>query len=332
LLVAGSLLAWAPNQAGAATRSTTKELAEPKPDAALVYFIREKRFQGAARTMFVYSDETFLGTLDNDTYSFAYVPPGKHLLWLNWAKINIEVDLEAGKTYYYSIWSSFDPLDETSGKAFIDAVAAYATPDQSELERSADHIQDRYGKATASAAAKDDDDTRATGLARRAAHVAKWPKVDLTPYSALCIEPFVMADPRADSRNKEYLVATAPARLATFILEDLGTGVFSEVRQAPSCSAPQTVVLRGRITQYKPGSEAARFIVAGAGNAQIELVVTLADGTSGSELVELEAKGAWAWGGAMGVAGGISNLDKNVAFEVASYLRQMRGVALPDQP
>jgi hypothetical protein len=64
-------------------------------------------------------------------------------------------------------------------------------------------------------------------------------------------------------------------------------------------------------------------------------VITLfemVDAASGNQLVELEAKGAWAWGGAAGLAGGISNLDKNVAYEVASYLKQMRGVALPDQP
>jgi hypothetical protein len=332
LLVASSLLGFSADHARAATRSATKQLAEAKADAALVYLIREKRFQGSARTMFVFADETFLGTLDNDTYSFAYVPPGKHLLWLNWARVNVEVDLEAGKTYYYSIWSTFDPLDEASGKAFVEAVAAHVTPQPNEIEKSVDHIQDRYGRATASAAAKADDDTRATGLARRAAHVAKWPKVDLTPYAVLCVEPFVMADPRAESRNKEYLVDTAPARLATFILEDLGNTVFTEVRQESACASPGTVALRGRITQYKPGSEAARFIVAGAGNAQIELIVTLADAASGRELVELEAKGAWAWGGAMGVAGGISNLDKNVAYEVASYLKQMRGVPLSDEP
>jgi hypothetical protein len=330
LLISAASLALTPIDARTATRSAEKQLAEPKPDAALVYFIREKRFQGSARTMFVFADETLLGTLDNDTYSFAYVPPGEHLLWLNWARINFEVELEAGKTYYYSIWTSFDPLDEASGKAFIEAVAAYVTPDDNELEKSVDHIQDRYGKATASAAAKADDDTRATGLARRAAHVAKWPKVELAPYPVLCVEPFVMADPRAESRNKEYLVDTAPARLVTFILEDLGTAAFSEVRQESSCTSPGSVVLRGRVTQYKPGSEAARFIVAGAGNAQIELVVTLTDAASGAQLVELEAKGAWAWGGAAGVAGGIANLDKNVAYEVASYLKQMRGVALPD--
>lgn len=333
LIICGASIGLSPEQSNATTLSTTKQLAESKPDMALVYFIREKRFQGSARTMFVYSDEAFLGTLDNNTYAFAYVPPGKHLFWLNWAKINSQVELEAGKTYYFSIWTTFDSLDEVSGKAFIEAVAAYAVPDEKEVATSAEQIQERYGKATASAAKKSaDDDSGASGLARRAAHVAAWPKVDLAPYPVLCVEPFVMADPKAESRSQEYLIDTAPARLATYIVDDLGTTAFSEVRQESSCAAPGAVVLRGRITQYKPGSEAARFIIAGAGNAQIELVVTLTDAASGNQLSELEAKGAWAWGGSAGLMGGISNLDKNVAYEVASYLKLMRGVALPDAP
>jgi hypothetical protein len=50
--------------------------------------------------MFVYADQQFVGALDNNTYTSAYLPPGKHLLWLNWAKINTEIELEAGKTHY----------------------------------------------------------------------------------------------------------------------------------------------------------------------------------------------------------------------------------------
>lgn len=50
-------------------------------------------------------------------------------------------------------------------------------------------------------------------------------------------------------------------------------------------------------------------MIAGAANAQTELVVTLTD-----------------------AARGIADLEKNVAFEVASYLKQTRGVPLADDP
>jgi hypothetical protein len=332
-VVSIALIAFSPDHAHAALLSTSKQFAEPKPDMALVYLVREKRFQGSARTMFVYADQTFLAALDNDSYAFAYLPPGKHLLWLNWAKINVEVELEAGKTYYYAIWMTFDELDETSGEAFVDGVAAYATPEPNEIEKSADHISERYGKALAAAAERPDEEPApATNPSARAANVAEWPKVDLSAYSVLCVEPFVMADPKADDREPQYLVETAPARIADLVLENLGESVFSEVRREPGCAAPEAVALRARVAQYKPGNETARFMMAGAGNAQIELVVTLLDVARGQQLAEFEAKGTWAWGGGMGLARGIPDLEKNVAFEVASYLTLMRGVVPATEP
>ena len=88
-----SLLALAPDRGNAAELSTDKQFGEAKPDAALVYLIREKRFQDSGRTMFVFGDQPCLAALDNVSYAFVYLPPGKHLLWLNWAKITTEVEL-----------------------------------------------------------------------------------------------------------------------------------------------------------------------------------------------------------------------------------------------
>jgi hypothetical protein len=322
----------APISAPGANRSPEKRLAEPRADAALVYLIREKRFVGGGRTMFVFSDQSFLGTLDNDSYTLAYLPPGKHLLWLNWAKINSEVELEAGKTYYYAIWTTFDSLDESSGKAYLGGISAYATPTEREFAKGAEHIAERYGKAVASAEAKPDDTTKATALRRRAEHVAAWPKIDLAAYPTLCIDPFVMADPKAEEKKQQYLVDSAPQRLAALILEELSpAAAFLTIRSTGPCgNASDTVVLRARITQYKPGSDTARFMIAGAGSAQIELQVQLVSAQTGQTLVELQPKGTWAWGGVVGAAAGISNLEKNVAYEVAAYLRQARGQPLPD--
>ena len=314
----------------AANRSADKQIGEVKADEALVYLIREKRFVGGGRTMFVYADEKFLGTLDNDSYAIAYLPPGRHLLWTNWAKINVEAQLEAGKTYYYAIWTSFDPLDEASGQAYLKGVTAYATPEPAEIQKSAEHIQDRYGKAVASAARKPDDASQATNLDLRAQHVAQWPKLDLAAHPSLCLEPFVMADPKAGDRQQQYQVESAPKRLEKLVTDNIGATTFTEVRQAESCGATAgTAVLRVRITQYKPGSDTARLLLAGAGNAQIELVATLTDAASGNLLVTFEPKGLWAWGGAVGASRGISDLEKNVAYELTSYLQQSRGVTLP---
>lgn len=319
-------------QSGAATKSENKQFGEVRADQALVYLVREKRFVGSGRTMFVYADQQFLGTLDNNSYAFAYLPPGKHLFWTNWAKINAEADLEAGKTYYYAIWTSFDPLDEASGEAYVKGIESYATPEAAELAKSEEHIRDRYSKAVAAAAKKPDDVSQATNPGMRAQHIAAWPKLDLAAYPILCYEPFVMADPKAADRAQEYQVESAPRRLEKLVVDELGTGAFTEVRRSDACAAEAgTVVLRARITQYKPGSDTARFLLVGAGSAQIELVSTLTDRTSGKVLVTFEPKGLWAWGGAAGVSRGISDLEKNVAFELANYLKQSRGIALPPE-
>ncbi|MGH8076621.1 MAG: DUF4410 domain-containing protein [Lysobacter sp.] len=314
-----------------ANLSPGKQVGEPHSDEALVYLIREKRFVGGGRTTFVFSDQTFLGALDNDSYTFAYLPPGKHLLWLNWAKINTEIDVEAGKTYYFAIWTAFDALDENSGKAFLGGISAYATPEPRELEKAVEHIRERHGKALASSAGRPDDTTKATSLPRRAAHIASWPKVDLAAYSTLCVEPFAMADPKAEGNKKQYLVDSAPQRIVDLVFEELGSTTFAAVRKEASCgNSTDTVVLRARITQYKPGNDTARFMLAGAGSAQIEMVVDLVSAQSGLTLVKFEPKGTWAWGGALGASKGISDLEKNVAYEVAGYLKSARGQLLPD--
>jgi len=315
----------------AANRSPEKQFAESKPNDALVYLIREKRFVGGGRTAYVFSDQTLLGTLDNDSYTYAYLPPGKHLLWLNWAKINTEIEVEAGKTYYFNVWSTFDKLDESSGKVYLNGISAYVTPEVSEVKKSADHIRERYGKAVASAESKPDGATKATSLWRRAEHVASWPKFDLATYPSLCVEPFVMADPKAGERKQQYLVESAPQRIVGLVLEELGTMAFATVHKEVACGdAADTVVLRGHITQYKPGSDVARLMIAGAGNAQIEIRVELVAAQSGQLLVAFEPKGLWAWGGGVGASRGISDLEKNVAYEVAAYLKQARGQTLQE--
>lgn len=315
----------------AANLTRSKPIAEAHADEALVYLIREKRFVGGGRTMFVYADQTFLGALDNDSYTFAYVPPGKHLLWLNWANINTEVNLEAGKTYYFNIWTGFDALDERSGKVFLNGIASYAKADARETAKAEEHIRERYGKAVASAATKPVDATRATSLQRRAAHIASWPKADLAAYPALCVEPFAMVDPKAGKVEQQYLVESAPQRMSALVLEELGSTAFASVRTDGNCGKDAgTVVLRARITQYKPGNDFARFMLAGAGSAQIEMVVDLVSADTGQTLAELTPKGTWAWGGALGVAKSISDLEKNVAYEIAGYLKVARGQSLPD--
>lgn len=311
-------------------RSKDKQFAQPDLDEALVYLIREKRFTGAATTMYVFSDQTMMGALDSNTYTFAYLPPGKHLLWLT-PKINTEVEFEAGKTYYFTVWASLDALDEATGKTYIAAVSNYATPTPRDVEKGAKYMAKLYDKVVASTAARTDDGPKAFDLSRRTAHVAQWPKSDLTAYTTLCLEPITMVNPKAAVAQQQYLFDSAPERIANLVLTDVGTDAFAAVCKDASCgNAADTVVLRARITLYKPGSELVRIIMAGAGSAQIHMTVDLVSAQTGQTLVEFEPKGLWAWGGALGASKGMSDLEQNVAYEVAAYLKLARGQTLPD--
>lgn len=315
--------------AAAAETSTTKTMGEPREDQALVYFIREARFQGGGRTMFLYADDTFLGTLDNNSYTFAYLPPGKRLLWLNWARINEEVELEAGKVYYYNVWDRIRDVGEDFGKTLIEAVKTYSTPSAKEQQTSADHIRGRYGKAQEVAARKPEDRPDVAGpKGAREDHIAKWPQVDLAAYDVLIIEDFEMADPKAADRAKEYLVSSAPKRLPDQVAKNVGEGAFAEVRRgAAGEPVVGAVVLTARITQYKPGSETARLMIAGAGSAQLELEARLVDAATGKELTRFAADRTWAWGGALGASRGIEEMERNLAYEMAVYLRRSKGAA-----
>lgn len=330
------LAALAPAEmAAAANRAPTKQGGEVAADSALVYFVREGHFQGSGRTMFVYCDDTFVGTLDNDCYTFAHLPPGKHLLWLNWARINAEVELEAGKTYYFNVWDKVREVDESFGKTLVGAVKGYCTPTPKEQATSAEHIQERYGKAQKVAATKPADaEADHTATKKREENVSRWPKVDLAPYGTLFVEDFAMADPKAGERKKEYLVESAPQRLPDMVVKNVGTAAFEEVvRGTPAEPREGSVILRAKITQYKPGSETARLMVAGAGSAQLEMSAELVDAASGKSLVQLPVDRTWAWGGILGASRGIEEMERNVAYELGLYLQRMRGAATaPAEP
>ncbi len=309
----------------AVTKSPPTSFGEPREAEALVYFIREKRFQGSGRTMFLYADEQFLGVLDNDAYTYAYLAPGAHLLWLNWARITEEVELEAGRTYYFTAWDEFLPLDEETGRAYLEAAGAYTTPEPKEEETAQDHIRGRYGEAERRAAKPDRE--HVGSQRQREEHVAEWPRVDLAPYSVLVVEDFTMADPKAAERTDELQVETAPRRLAELVANQVSEGVFDEVvRGALAEARPGAVVLRVELTQYKPGSATARFMIAGAGAARLDFTVHLVDGATGQELTSFASERSFAWGGVYGASGGIDSIERNAAYELGLYLKRCKGV------
>ncbi|HEV7670893.1 MAG TPA: hypothetical protein VGS22_20415 [Thermoanaerobaculia bacterium] len=145
LVLALSLLGAQP----AISTETTEDkvYGEIKSDKALVYLIRKGRFQGGGRTMFLYSDKRFLGAVDSDTYTFAYLDPGTHLFWTNWTKVRREIDLVPGREYYIEVWTEFNLLGSDEGKALLEKIESYATPEPKELKTAEKQILERYSKA-----------------------------------------------------------------------------------------------------------------------------------------------------------------------------------------
>jgi hypothetical protein len=314
--------------AAAAEVRRSAEVPAPPPDAAVAVFVRQSRFVGRARTMFVYAGDRLAGTLDDGTWTAAVLPPGEHTLWLNWAKVTHKATLEAGRVHFFDIpMSGFVEVDEATGRALIAAVGQYASATDKERQTSLEHVRERYGKAQA-AAASAPQARPATGRGERERHVASWPRADLAGYSVLYVENFAMTDPRAGERTQGHLVETAPGRIASLLVQNLPRGLFGEVRRgAPEGAAAGAVVLRGEITQYKPGSAAARFVVAGAGAARLDFAVALVDAASGAEIVRFGDERSYGWGGVMGAAGGIESIEQNLAYELALYLERCRGAA-----
>lgn len=314
---------WAVPASHAATKGHEKIYGEPRDEQALVYLVRERRFQGSGRTMFVYADEAFLGTLENNSYTFAYLDPGEHLLWQNWARYSTRVEVEAGRIYYFSLSTRFDEIDDEWGPKLVEEVEFYCSPEAKERAKAEQHIAKRYSKAKRNSG---DEKEYVGTLAEREEHIAEWPRVDLGAYSILFIDEFRLTDPKAATRKKADQVKSAPERLAREVARALPDDLFDEIRRGAQDSAQEGVlVLRLEITQYKPGSRMARGMFAGTGSAHLDFTGHLVDAMSGEELAIFSGKRTWGWGGARGQSFGIEEMEDNVAYEISLYLQQSKG-------
>jgi Domain of unknown function (DUF4410) len=315
-------------------------MGELKADTALVYLVREYQFQGGGRSVHVYADDALAGVLDNDCFGFTYLSPGKHLLWLNWTGVYAQIEVAAGRVYFFNLLPRIRQVDERAGMALVGGIEEYCEPDAGDRENAIEEIAERYDKAREKATRKpvvlQPVLTAANSVAeptnpvdkRTSRRVSRWPKVDLTQYSTLFVEDFAIVDPKADERSNQALVQSASKRLPDIVVADLGATAFAEVlRGAPSGPRTGTVILRARLSQYKPGSKTARTLLLGAGSAQLEMEGELVDAESGRILARMPVDRTWAWGGALGAAVGILEMERDVASELAFYLESGRGVA-----
>lgn len=317
------------NVAWASERTRERVFAEPADDdVSIAYFIREHRFAGSARTMFVYADETLLGTVDDDGYTFALVEPGDRLLWTNWTRVNREFRFEPGRTYWFTVADGIVDVPETDGRARIDMVEWYCETTDKERATAEGHVASRYDRAQRRA--EKETGEYVGGKAARTGHVRKWPEVDLSRYRVLVIEDFRVTDPDAGGRKQAHLVRSAPERMAHLVEIDVDPGLFDRIARVPLAEPdPDALVLRVEVTQYKPGSRAARtWVGLGAGSSRLDFTARLIDGGTGNVITEFSDERAYGWGGAMGSMGGIETIERNLAHELAVYLRERRTGAI----
>jgi hypothetical protein len=119
----------------------------PLPDKALVYFARSGRMSGAAGSIYLFADQTFVGILHNGTYGYAHLAPGRRLFWTTWTKATREIDLVPGETYYLEVWREVAVLDAGRGQALIQKVKDLAVPDEGEQRKARTYIAKRYESA-----------------------------------------------------------------------------------------------------------------------------------------------------------------------------------------
>ncbi len=152
-----------------------------------------------------------------------------------------------------------------------------------------------------------------------------WPQVDLSGYERLYIEDVRVTDPEGPERKRQELVESVPERMANFILFSVDPDLFDDVERGSPGTGDKGLILRVELTQYKPGSAGARFAMAGAGSAHLNLHVALIDAAGGNELAAFDETRTFAWGGFVGMSRGITLMEENAAKELAAWIALGKG-------
>jgi len=164
-----------------------------------------------------------------------------------------------------------------------------------------------------------------SGEGDRLQRALDWPKIDLQAYDRLYIEDVRVTDPLAAERKIQDLLQTVPQRMAHFIAFSVDQDLFAEVARRSPAEGDKGLIVRVELPQYKPGSAAARTLLAGTGSAHLNIDVTLLDAASGDEIASFVEDRTFAWGGLYGGTRGITLMEENAAKEIAAWLSLGKG-------
>lgn len=145
--------------------------------------------------------------------------------------------------------------------------------------------------------------------------------VDLTRYEIATVQPFqVVTSKAANDRAGETLASDIAHRLEY----DFGP-LFREVRIGPPLGTANELVVTGKLTDYRPGSRAARLLGPGIGSADLKGDLVLKDGATSQPLLIAPIDKLWAWGHGLGAAKGIENMMDETAASAANLIARERG-------
>lgn len=145
--------------------------------------------------------------------------------------------------------------------------------------------------------------------------------VDLGRFSIATVQPFEVAHPRAQEADAGVTLANAIARHLEYDFGDL----FQDVRVGMPQGAPNEVVVTGRITEYQPGSRAARLLGPGIGKAELEGNVVVKEAATGQPLLIAPIDKLWAWGHSVGAMKGMEDMVEESAAAAANMVARAKG-------
>ena len=323
LVVLLSLAVWGSDPSFAAIKSESKSTCGATPEQAAVYFVRPPALVGKIRTAFVFADTAFLGALDNNSYFCVNLKPGRHLLWLNCSKAPVNLEAEAGETYYFEVsyaggmsWAPGGP----AGESLVESAKFHVQPTEKELATSESHLAEHFPKVQRFAAER---------AAARKKRLEEWPAVDLGKYSTLYVEDFQVTDSKALKPKNIEATQSSTARMAALLRGELGSGPFEAVHEGGIADDGEaSVVLRVEVTKYRGGALGAPPPAPTPGlsltfSMEMETLsfgyqVRLIDGVSGEVLAAFSDKRG---------PGAPYNIERNVPLDLSLYLKRCKSAA-----
>jgi hypothetical protein len=145
--------------------------------------------------------------------------------------------------------------------------------------------------------------------------------VNLANYQVATVVPFQVTSSKAANAHAGAGLAEDIAHRLEY---DFGP-LFQTVRIGQPMGATNEVIITGRISDYQPGSRAARLLGPGIGKADLKGELTVKDGASGQPLIIAPIHKLWAWGHSIGAAKGMNDMMDETAASAANMIARAKG-------